>query len=57
MDEKEEQEDSELIECFICKKCLNGKESLWVVCDFGSEPSTLCESCYHATRKDFPIEQ
>ena len=37
-------EDTALIECDVCKNCLNGK-SLWVVGE-GDETMTLCESCY-----------
>lgn len=39
-------EDTKLIECFLCKKPLNGL-SLWVVEHPESEePATLCEECY-----------
>lgn len=51
--EEIEQEDSELIECNICCKALNGK-NFWVVSDLGGEkiePATICEDCREAIRK------
>jgi predicted nucleic acid-binding Zn ribbon protein len=45
----EQELDTELIECEICKKVLNGK-SLWVVSDFNDEPMTICEECQQLRR-------
>lgn len=46
----EQELDTELIECEICKKVLNGK-SLWVVLDDDeTEPKTICEDCQQLRR-------
>ena len=41
----EQEFDTELIECKLCKQILNGI-NLWVVLDSKDEPMTICDECH-----------